>query len=329
MEFIHKTVLLNEAIDGLNCSAGKIYIDATVGGGGHSVEIAKKIGSEGNLLAFDVDEDAIKASTEKLQNFQNIKIIKSSYTQIPVILKELGIEKITGGILFDLGASYHQLTTQERGFSFTKEAFLDMRFNQDCPNKDLSKNQKSRGLIKGSGSHLTAYEIINKYTESALADIFFKYGEERFSRRIAKKIVEKRKEKPIETTTELADIIKASVPFSKLNIHPATRVFQALRIAVNKELDVIETTLQQIIHLLDKDARIVVISFHSLEDRLVKNIFKKYSSDCECPPEQIICSCEPKQLKILTKKPLIPSSKELKDNPSARSAKMRIAEKIR
>ena len=309
MEFIHKTVLLDEAIEGLNCRSGKIYIDATAGGGGHSLEIAKRIGINGQLLAFDVDEDAIKAASKKLADFSNTKIIKHSYTQIPVILKELGIEKITGGILFDLGASYHQLTTQTRGFSFMKEAFLDMRFNQD--------------------ETLTAYEIVNKYKESDIADILFKYGDERFSRRIAKKIIEKRKEKPIETTTELANIVKSSVPFSKNGIHPATRSFQALRIAVNRELEVIETTLQQIIHLLDKDARIVVISFHSLEDRLVKNIFKKYSTDCLCPIEQIICTCEPKQLKILTKKPLTPSTEELKDNPSARSAKMRIAEKIR
>ena len=283
MEFVHKTVLLNEAVDGLNClQSGKLYIDATAGGGGHSSEIAKRIGAGGTLLSFDVDEDAIKAATDKLADFQNAKIIKSSYTQIPLVLKELGIEKITGGVLFDLGASTHQLTTQERGFSFMKEASLDMRFNQD--------------------QTLTAYEIVNKYQESEIADIIFKYGEERLSRRIAKKIIEKRKEKLIETTTELANIIKSSVPYSKAGIHPATRTFQALRIAVNKELEAIETTLQQIIHLLDKDARIVVISFHSLEDRIVKNIFKQYSTDCICPPEQFICACDPKQLRILTKK---------------------------
>ncbi|HBG48964.1 MAG TPA: 16S rRNA (cytosine(1402)-N(4))-methyltransferase [Cyanobacteria bacterium UBA9971] len=189
-----------------------------------------------------------------------------------------------------------------------KEARLDMRFNQN--------------------ETFTAYEIVNKYTETEIANIIFKYGEEKLSRRIAKKIIEKRKEKPIETTTELANIVKSSVPFSKSGMHPATRTFQALRIAVNKELEAIETTLQQIIHLLDKDARIVVISFHSLEDRLVKNIFRQYSADCLCPIEQLICSCEPKQLKILVKKPLIPSPAELKDNPSARSAKMRVAEKI-
>jgi len=308
MEFVHKTVLLYEAVDALNCQSDRIYIDATAGGGGHSFEIAKRIGSQGQLLSFDVDDDAIKAASEKLKDFPNAKVIKSSYTQIPDVLKELGIEKITGGILFDLGASSHQLTTQSRGFSFMKEARLDMRFNQN--------------------ETFTAYEIVNKYTETEIANIIFKYGEEKLSRRIAKKIIEKRKEKPIETTIELASIIKSCAPFSKSGMHPATRTFQALRIAVNKELESIETTLQQIIHLLDKDARIVVISFHSLEDRLVKNIFKQYSMDCLCPIEQLICSCEPKQLKILAKKPLIPSSAELKDNSSARSAKMRVAEKI-
>jgi len=328
MEFIHKTVLLNEAVEGLNCRGGRFYIDATAGGGGHSLEIAKRIGKDSQLLAFDVDKDAIKAASERLKEFSNVKIIKSSYTQIPEVLKELGIEKITGGVLFDLGASYHQLTKQERGFSFMKEAFLDMRFNQEVSSKDFSEIKKGRKFEKTSLYDLTAYEIVNNYTEKDIADILFKYGEERFSRRIVKKIIEKRKEKPIETTTELANIVKTAVPFSKGGIHPATKTFQGLRIAVNRELESIETTLQQIIHLLDKDARIVVISFHSLEDRLVKNIFKQYSLDCLCSPQQLICSCPPKQLKILTKKPLLPSPEELKDNPSARSAKMRIAEKI-
>ncbi len=307
MEFIHKTVLLNEAVEGLFCSAGKLYVDATAGGGGHSYEIAKRIGEQSSLLAFDVDEDAIKAASEKLKDFTNTKIINASYTQIPEILKQEGIEKITGGILFDLGASFHQLTSAERGFSFTKDAFLDMRFNKE--------------------QDLTAFKVINKFSETELANIFYKYGEEKFSRRIAKKIVEKRKEKPVKTTTELADIIKSIVPFQKKGINPATRVFQALRIFVNKELENIETTLQQIIPLLDKGARIVVISFHSLEDRLVKNIFREYSLDCKCPKEQLICSCRPGLLKIITKKPVVASSEELKDNPSARSAKMRIAEK--
>jgi len=307
MEFIHKTVLLNEAVEGLFCSAGKLYVDATAGGGGHSYEIAKRIGEQSSLLAFDVDEDAIKAASEKLKDFTNTKIINASYTQIPEILKQEGIEKITGGILFDLGASFHQLTSAERGFSFTKDAFLDMRFNKE--------------------QDLTAFKVINKFSETELANIFYKYGEEKFSRRIAKKIVEKRKEKPVKTTTELADIIKSIVPFQKKGINPATRVFQALRIFVNKELENIETTLQQIIPLLDKGARIVVISFHSLEDRLVKNIFREYSLDCKCPKEQLICSCRSGLLKIITKKPVVASSEELKDNPSARSAKMRIAEK--
>lgn len=327
MEFLHKTVLLNEATEALNCREGLLYVDATAGGGGHSFEIAKKIGKDGKLLSFDVDEDAIKAASEKLKDFPNAKIIKANYKQIPEFLKQEGYDKITGGILFDLGASYHQLTVAERGFSFTKEAFLDMRFNKETQDTDLSKPKKNKKTGRNKPGCLTAYKIINEYKESELADIFYKYGEERYSRRIAKKIVEKRKEKPIETTTELADIVKFSVSFSKYSIHPATRVFQALRIAVNNELETIETTLQQIIPLLDKDARIVVISFHSSEDRIVKNVFKRYSVDCLCPREQIVCSCDPKQLKILTKKPLTPSASELKENRSARSAKMRAAEK--
>jgi 16S rRNA (cytosine1402-N4)-methyltransferase len=308
MNFNHKTVLLNEAVEYLNVRENLIYVDGTLGGGGHSHEIAKKLGGKGSLFSFDIDKEAIAAASEKLKDFSNVKIIYSSYLNMPQVLEEHGIKEITGGILLDLGASYHQLTKAERGFSFTKEAPLDMRFNM-------------------SGDK-TACEIVNEYGESELADIFFNYGEERFSRRIAKKIAEKRKIKKIETTVELATIIKSVVPFSKGSIHPATRVFQALRIAVNDELQTIEKTLQQTVHLLSKDARIVVISFHSLEDRLVKNIFKKYSVDCLCPPEQLICSCEPRKLKLLTKKPIIPSQDELNENPSARSAKMRAAVKL-
>jgi len=309
MNFIHKTVLLNEAVEGLNCEDNKIYVDATAGGGGHSVEIARRIGEKSRLLAFDVDMDAISAATEKLKDFgHNSKIVNASYTQIPEILKQEGFDKITGGVLFDLGASYHQLTKAERGFSFSQEARLDMRFD---------KEQK-----------LTAYDVVNKFSEKELADIFYKYGEERFSRQIAKKIIEKRKIKPIETTLELADTIKTSAYFAKSKIHPATRVFQALRIYVNRELQNIETTLQQIIPLLGIGARIVVISFHSLEDRIVKNIFREYSTDCKCPKEQMICKCEPKLLKIITKKPITPADEELRENPSARSSKLRIAERV-
>jgi len=308
MNFNHITVLLNEAVEALEPVSGKIYVDGTLGGGGHSELIARKIMPDGKLFSFDVDSDAIAAANEKLKGMDNIEIIKSSYVNIPLELKKRNIEKISGGVLLDLGASFHQLTCGERGFSFMKEAPLDMRFDRE--------------------QEITAYDIVNNYKEAELADIFYLYGEERASRKIAKIIVEHRKNHKIATTTELAELVKKAVPFTKKGFHPATRVFQGLRIAVNQELSAIETTLQQTVHLLDKGAKIVVISFHSLEDRLVKSVFKKLSSDCLCPPEQMICSCPPKQLKILTKKPILPSDDEIKFNPSARSAKMRAAVKL-
>ncbi|HSA07020.1 MAG TPA: 16S rRNA (cytosine(1402)-N(4))-methyltransferase RsmH [Candidatus Gastranaerophilales bacterium] len=308
-DFVHKTVLLNEAVDALNCRKGKIYIDATAGGGGHSFAIAEKIFPEGRLIIFDTDPDAIKACTARLEEYKEITtIIKSNYSEIPDVLKELNIEKITGGILFDLGVSYHQLTSEERGFSFMHDSALDMRMNPDLP--------------------VSAYDIVNSWSEEQLYKIFKEFGEERFSRKIAKKLVQIRKTQKINTTKELADILLKNIPRSGQKIHPATRIFQALRIAVNQELELLEKTLNKIVHLLDVNARIVVISFHSLEDRLVKNNFRRYSSKCICPLGKMICECEPPVLKIISKKPLVPSREELRENPSSRSAKMRIAEKI-
>jgi len=292
-DFVHKTVMPDEAIDLLNCRGGKLYVDATAGGGGHSFKIAEKIYPEGRLIMLDADPEAIDAASARIEPYKEITtIIKSNYSQIPEIMEELNIEKIDGGVLFDLGVSYHQLTSGERGFSFMKESRLDMRMDPENP--------------------LCAYDIVNTWKEDALYKIFKELGEERFPGRIARRIVEARRVKKIETTTELADIVKKSVPYKKdRRIHPATKVFQALRIAVNDELNVLEKTLNQVVPLLDKNARIVVITFHSLEDRLVKNYFKSSES-----------------LKILTKKPLVPSFEETKDNPSARSAKLRGAEKI-
>ena len=212
-DFKHYTVMLNEAVDALECKDGKIYVDCTLGGGGHSELILKRIQPNGRLIAFDIDNEAIVHSEERLRNFKNLTIVKSSYTNIKSELKKLGIEKITGGIILDLGASYHQLTKQERGFSFSKEAALDMRFDTDA---DFS-----------------AYDVVNTYKEDDLVRIFSEYGEERFSKRIAKSIVEARKTKPIRTTRELADIIVKATPHIKSSIHPATRVFQAIRIEVN------------------------------------------------------------------------------------------------
>ena len=308
-EFVHKPVLLEEAVEGLYCRPGLTYIDATLGGGGHSFEIASRIIPEGRLVSLDVDPEAISAAQNKLSQYQeNVTILKSNYSKIPEILRTLNIEKISGGILFDLGASYYQLTTDKKGFSFSKEAKLDMRFDPENP--------------------MSAYDIVNDFSENDLRTIFWEYGEERFSKKIAREIVNLRKKKPIETTVELANLVKSTVYSSRFKIHPATRIFQAIRIAVNNELDNLEKTLKEVISLLEVDARIAIISFHSLEDRLVKNLFKYYSSNCNCLPEQLICSCKKRELNILTKKPIVASQSEISKNPPSRSAKLRVAKRV-
>ena len=299
----------NEAVDALNCQDGLIYVDCTLGGGGHSELILKRIQPNGRLISFDVDQDAIDAATERLKNYKNLTIVKNSYTNIKQVFKDLGIEKIAGGILFDLGASYHQLTKQERGFSFSKEAPLDMRFNMD--------------------SDFSAYDVVNNYKEEELVKIFSEYGEERFSKRIAKAIVQKRQVKPIKTTTELADIIVDATPKIKSSIHPATRVFQAIRIEVNHELQNVKNTLTDVLDLLDFNAIISVISFHSLEDRVVKHVFKYYSTRCHCEKNQMICNCPPPILELVNKKPIMATEQEIKENPPSRSAKLRVAKCIR
>lgn len=306
--FKHYTVMKNEAVDALDCKNGLVYVDATLGGGGHSELILKRIQPDGQLISFDVDDDAIKAASERLKNYNNLTIVKDSYTNIKKVLQELKIDKITGGILFDLGASYHQLTKAERGFSFSKNAPLDMRFNKEA---DFS-----------------AFDVVNTYSEADLVRIFSEYGEERFSKRIAKKITEQRKVKTIETTGELADLIVNSTPPVKSSIHPATRVFQAIRIEVNQELTNVKNTLEQVFQLLGDGAIISVISFHSLEDRLVKNLFKYNSQKCRCEKHQMICNCEPPILEVLTKKPITASEQELKENPPSRSAKLRVARRL-
>lgn len=308
-KFKHYPVLLNETIEYLNCKPGLTYVDATLGGGGHSYEIATRILPDGQLYSFDVDPDALESASQRLKELNNVKIVKANYNKIPEILKSCNTDTITGGIVFDLGASFHQLTSSERGFSFLKESDLDMRFD---PENDL-----------------TASDIVNNFSESELVRIFSEYGEEKFSKRIAKKIIEKREKNKIKTTTELAEIIKSSVPCpNKYKIHPATRVFQAIRIAVNNELTNFENSFKSIIPILGKQSRICVISFHSLEDRLVKNLFKYYSLNCRCRPHDMICTCPPGQLQLITKKPIIASEEELKLNPPSRSAKLRVAEKV-
>ena len=301
--FKHYTVMLNEAVDALECQDGKIYVDCTLGGGGHSELILQRISPNGRLIAFDIDDEAISHAKERLKNYKNLTIIKSSYVNIKSELKKLGIEKITGGVILDLGASYHQLTKAERGFSFSKDAPLDMRFDMQ--------------------SNFSAYNVVNDYSEEELVKIFSEYGEERFSKRIAKKIVEYRKQKKIETTLELANLIKDATPKIKSSIHPATRVFQAIRIEVNNELKNVNFVLHDILELLGKGGIISVLSFHSLEDRIVKKFFKYESQKCRC--NDLICKCPPPRLELVNKKPILATDEELKENPPSRSAKLRVA----
>lgn len=295
----------NEAVDALECRNGLVYVDCTLGGGGHSELILQRISPDGRLVAFDVDDDAIAAASERLKDYNNLTIVKDSYTNIKKVLHSLGIEKITGGVLFDLGASYHQFNKAERGFSFSKEAPLDMRFNQD--------------------SDFSAYDVVNTYSAEDLIRIFSEYGEERFSKRIARAIVEARRGKKLETTTELANLIINATPHIKSSIHPATRVFQAIRIEVNHELQNVKNTLNDVLDLLDVGAIISVISFHSLEDRIVKHLFKYHSQRCHCEKNQMICTCPPPKLELVNKKPITASEKEISENPPSRSAKLRIA----
>ncbi len=307
-EFKHYSVMAKEAVDALDCQSGKIYVDATLGGGGYSELILQKIQPDGKLIAFDVDDDAIAAASERLKDYENLTIVKDSYSNIKKVLQNLGIEKINGGIVFDLGASYHQLTCAERGFSFSKDAPLDMRFDMQ--------------------SDFSAYDVVNSYKEDELVYIFQNYGEERFSKRIAKAIVESRKKEAIKTTQELAELIKAATPKIKSAIHPATRVFQAIRIEVNQELKNIKNVLEDIVTILDVGAIISVVSFHSLEDRIVKQFIRGYSAACRCDVNQMICNCEGALLEAITKKPLMASSEEVRINPPSRSAKLRIARRI-
>ena len=302
MEFVHKSVLFDEAIKALDLNENKIIVDGTAGGGGHSSEIAKRAK---RVISIDQDPDAIAVLNERLGDKENVTIVHDNYSNIKNIISNLNIEKIDG-LLLDLGVSSFQLDTAERGFSFHKDAPLDMRMSK---------------------SGLSAYDVVNNYDERQLADIIYRYGEEKFSRRIAANIVKARAEKPIETTFELVDIIKSSMPQKAMrDAHPARRTFQAIRIEVNAELDVLKSTLEDAFDILAPGGRIAIITFHSLEDRIVKEQFAKWCQGCTCPKEFPVCVCG-KKPKGKTFKSISPSKEELEENPRARSSRLRIFEK--
>lgn len=309
MEFKHKSVLLNECIENLNIKENGIYVDGTLGGAGHSYYILKKLNNTGMLIGIDRDTDALKAASEKLKEFSNVKYVHDNHDNIAKILNELNIEKVDG-ILLDLGVSSYQLDEASRGFSYMNDAKLDMRMNKEDP--------------------LSAYDVVNGYSEEKLAKIFFEYGEERYSRAISKKICKVREEKKIETTFELVDVIKQAIPKKALREkqHPAKRVFQAIRIEVNGELIRLKNTVIDSINSLNDGGRLCIITFHSLEDKIVKHAYEQMQGKCTCPKDFPVCVCGYKSYgKIITKKPIISNENELEENPRARSAKLRVFEK--
>lgn len=307
VEFKHIPVMLNECIDALNIKPNGTYIDCTVGGGGHSYEIAKRL-KNGKLYCFDRDSEAIEASIDRLKEFgDKVEFIKANFKDAPNLIHEK-----VDGILIDLGVSSHQIDDGERGFSFLHNGRLDMRMGQD---EDIS----------------TAYDIVNTYPEEKLRELFYKYGEEEFSKSIAKNIVNYRKNKKIETTFELRDIIENSMPKKVVYSRggASKKVFQALRIAVNGELDGLENTLNRFIDMLNLGGRLVVLTFHSLEDRIVKTVFKRESTDCLCPPKTPVCICgHKKKVVLVNRKPITASEEELKINSRSSSAKLRAVERV-
>ncbi|MDK8191663.1 16S rRNA (cytosine(1402)-N(4))-methyltransferase RsmH [Paenibacillus sp. UMB7766-LJ446] len=315
--FHHITVLKEEATEGLNIKQDGIYVDCTLGGGGHSSVIASKLGPGGRLIALDQDDWALDNAREKLAPYgEQITLVKTNFRDLEQVLKDLEVPMKDGvpqvdGILYDLGVSSPQFDEGERGFSYNHDAPLDMRMDQDAS--------------------LTAKEIVNEWPEEEIARILYRYGEEKFSRRIARVIVEKRKKSPIETTGELVELIKEGIPAAarRTGGHPAKRSFQALRIAVNDELGAFEEGLHQAVRCLAPGGRVSVITFHSLEDRICKQIFSSYLEKCTCPPDFPLCVCGGKGvMRLVNRKPLIPTETELAENSRARSAKLRVAEKL-
>lgn len=310
MEFNHVSVLLNECIEGLAIKPDGIYVDGTLGGAGHGFEVCSRLNEQGKFFGIDQDDDAIRVSAERLSEFgDRVTIVKSNYVHMKQVLQDLGIVKVDG-ILLDLGVSSYQLDTKERGFSYMADAPLDMRMDQT--------------------QVMTAKDIVNSYDEEKLYEVIKVYGEERFAKNIARNIVQRRKEKEIETTGELVEIIKTSMPAKAKNGkgHPAKRTFQAIRIELNHELDVLQESLEDMVSLLNDGGRLCIITFHSLEDRIVKNFFKKMEHPCTCPPDFPVCVCgkEPEG-KVITRKPILPGEEELSINKRSKSAKLRIFEK--
>jgi 16S rRNA (cytosine1402-N4)-methyltransferase len=309
MEFYHLPVLLNECIEGLNIRPDGVYVDGTLGGAGHSAEILKRL-RKGRLIGIDRDKEALEAARDRLRQFGGSFIpVHGNFGDLRTILEGLNIEK-ADGLLFDFGVSSPQLDEAERGFSYTKDAMLDMRMDREAP--------------------LTARDVVNYWPEEQLRRILREYGEERYASRIASAIVRRRELSPIETTLELAEIIRGAMPGAALREkqHPAKRSFQAIRMAVNSETEEIERLLESLPDCMSEGARVCIISFHSLEDRCVKNYFQNYAKGCTCPPEFPVCVCGKKPIfRLITKKPITASEQELKINPRARSAKLRIAER--
>lgn len=307
MEFNHYSVMLNECIDGLKIKPDGIYVDGTLGGAGHSYQIAKRLTAGGKLIAIDKDTEALAVSKERLSEFKNVIFVHDDYKNMSEILDKLGIDKVDG-ILLDLGVSSYQLDNRERGFSYIGDAELDMRMNRE--------------------QSLTAKEVVNTYSESQLSKIFYEYGEEKFSKKIASNII---KARPLDSTKQLADIIERSYPASVRfkGGNPCKRVFQAIRIEVNEELDGLYDSMLNMARRLNQGGRMCVITFHSLEDRITKNVFQYLYCDCVCPPHQPICTCDKvREVEVITRKPITASEEELANNKRSQSAKLRIIEKL-
>ena len=310
MEFNHVSVLVNECLAGLNIKENGIYVDGTLGGAGHSSEILKRLSNEGRLIGIDQDTDALKAAKERLKDYSNVTFVHSNFSNIENVLNNLNIDGVDG-ILMDLGVSSYQLDEGERGFSYMKDAPLDMRMNRE--------------------NDFSAYNVVNEYSEEDLYRIIRDYGEEKFAKRIASFIVENRQEKNIETTLELVEIIKNAIPAKarREGPHPAKRTFQAIRIEVNSELSILNKTIEDGVEKLNKGGRMAIITFHSLEDRIVKNKFRDLAVSCRCPKEFPVCVCgEKAKVKIISRKAIEPTKEEVEVNPRSRSAKLRVIEKL-